>query len=45
VLAFPAAAVLFAYIMWRSAIIAVTTGTVTWRGTKYPLAAMRANRV
>jgi glycosyltransferase involved in cell wall biosynthesis len=45
VLAFPAAALLFAYIMWRSALIAVIRGTVTWRGTAYPLARMRANRV
>jgi glycosyltransferase involved in cell wall biosynthesis len=45
VLAYPFAALLFAYIMWRSALIAVTRGTITWRGTAYPLAAMRANRV
>jgi glycosyltransferase involved in cell wall biosynthesis len=45
VLAFPAAALLFAYIMWRSALIAVIRGSVTWRGTAYPLAQMRANRV
>ena len=45
VLAFPAAAVLFAYIIWRSALVAVIRGTVTWRGTAYPLAQMRANRV
>jgi hypothetical protein len=45
VLAYPAAAVLFVYIMWRSALIAVTRGTITWRGTAYPLARMRANRV
>ena len=45
VLAFPAAVLLFVYIMWRSALIAVVRGTVTWRGTAYPLAQMRANRV
>ena len=45
VLAYPIAALLFAYIMWRSAVIAVTRGTITWRGTAYPLAAMRANKV
>jgi hypothetical protein len=45
VLAYPAAALLFAYIVWRSALIAVTRGTITWRGTAYPLAAMRANKV
>lgn len=45
VLAYPAAALLFAYIIWRSAILAVTRGTITWRGTAYPLAAMRANKI
>ena len=45
VLAFPAAVLLFVYIMWRSALVAVVRGTVTWRGTAYPLAQMRANRV
>ena len=45
VLVFPAAVLLFAYIMWRSALVAVIRGTVTWRGTAYPLAQMRANRV
>ena len=45
VLAFPAAVLLFVYIMWRSALVAVIRGTVTWRGTAYPLAQMRANRV
>ena len=42
---FPAAALLFIYIMWRSALIAVLSGTITWRGTAYPLSAMRANRI
>jgi glycosyltransferase involved in cell wall biosynthesis len=45
VVAFPAAALLFIYIIWRSALIAVTRGTITWRGTAYSLAEMRANRV
>lgn len=45
VLAFPGAALLFAYIIWRSALVAVVRGTVTWRGTSYPLDRMRANRV
>jgi hypothetical protein len=45
VLGFPFAAILFAYIIWRSALIAVTSGRVTWRGTSYPLADLRANRV
>jgi glycosyltransferase involved in cell wall biosynthesis len=45
VVAFPAAALLFMYIIWRSALLAVVSGRVTWRGTDYPLAEMRANRV
>lgn len=45
VLGYPAAVLLFVYIMWRSALVAVVRGTVTWRGTAYPLAQMRANRV
>jgi hypothetical protein len=45
VLAYPAAALLFAYIIWRSALMAVWRGSVTWRGTAYPLAQLRANRV
>lgn len=45
VLAYPGAVLLFVYIMWRSALVAVVRGTVTWRGTAYPLAQMRANRV
>jgi glycosyltransferase involved in cell wall biosynthesis len=43
--AFPAAALLFIYIVWRSALIAVRSGKVTWRGTAYPLSQMRANRI
>jgi hypothetical protein len=45
VLAFPAAAMLFAYVVWRSALVAVVRGRVEWRGTEYPLSKMRANRV
>ena len=45
VIAYPAAALLFTYIMWRSAIRAVTKGTVAWRGTEYSLAEMRKNRL
>jgi hypothetical protein len=45
VVGFPVAALLFAYIVWRSAVIAVVSGKITWRGTAYPLARMRANRV
>jgi glycosyltransferase involved in cell wall biosynthesis len=45
VLFYPAAALMFAYVMWRSALLAVGRGAVEWRGTRYPLAAMKANRV
>lgn len=45
VLAFPAAALLFVYIIWRSALRAVIRGKITWRGTDYSLAQMRANRI
>lgn len=45
VVGFPAAALLFIYIIWRSALIAVLSGTITWRGTAYPLSEMRANRI
>jgi len=45
VIGYPFAAILFGYIIWRSALIALLTGTVTWRGTAYPLSDLRANRV
>jgi glycosyltransferase involved in cell wall biosynthesis len=45
VLLYPAAALLFAYIIWRSALLAVSRGAVEWRGTRYPLSAMKANRI
>jgi hypothetical protein len=42
---YPASALLLVYIMWRSALMAVTRGEIVWRGTAYPLSEMRANRV
>ena len=45
VVAYPAAALLFTYILWRSALLAVTRGTIEWRSTVYPLAAMKNNRI
>ena len=42
---YPFAALLFAYIIWRSALLAVSSGEIRWRGTAYPLDRMRANRV
>jgi glycosyltransferase involved in cell wall biosynthesis len=45
VIGYPAAAILFAYIIWRSALLAVVRGQITWRGTAYPLSRLRANRI
>ena len=45
VIALPAAALLFIYIIWKSALRALTRGTIEWRGTAYPLAQLRANKV
>jgi hypothetical protein len=45
VIAYPAAALLFTYILWRSALLALTRGSIEWRGTAYPLADMRKNRI
>lgn len=45
VLLLPAAAVLLAYVMWRSALLALSRGHIVWRGTAYPLAALKGNRV
>jgi hypothetical protein len=43
--AHPLSAVLFVYILWKSMALALWTGGITWRGTHYPLAQLRANRV
>jgi glycosyltransferase involved in cell wall biosynthesis len=45
VFGYPLAALLFGYIVSRSALMAVLTGTISWRGTAYSLSRMRANRV
>lgn len=45
VLVYPLAAILFAYVMWRSAWLALSTGHITWRDTAYSLAELRRNRV
>jgi len=45
VVAYPFAALFFTYIMWRSALLAVTRKTVAWRGTAYSLEDMRRNKV
>jgi len=43
--AHPFFAVLFVYILWKSLVLALWTGGITWRGTHYPLVQLRANRV
>ncbi|MEW6128867.1 MAG: glycosyltransferase family 2 protein [Acidobacteriota bacterium] len=42
---FPLATLLFLYIMWRSALLAVMRGGVDWRGTHYSLAELKANKI
>lgn len=44
-LGFPVATLLFLYIMWRSMLAALLTGGITWRGTHYSLAELKANKV
>ncbi len=39
---FPLGIVLFLGVLWRSALGALVTGQVTWRGTSYPLDELRA---
>jgi hypothetical protein len=42
---FPAATLLFLFILWRSTLVTLWTGGVDWRGTHYPLAELKANKV
>jgi hypothetical protein len=42
---YPVATALFVYIVARSAALTLTQGGVRWRGTLYPLAALKANKV
>lgn len=42
---FPFGALLFCYCSWRSMVLALVRGGILWRGTLYPLAALRENRV
>jgi hypothetical protein len=39
------ASLLFLYILWRSTILILWTGGIEWRGTRYPLAELKANKV
>jgi hypothetical protein len=42
---FPIATLLFLYILWRSTLTILWNGGIDWRGTHYPLAELKANRV
>jgi uncharacterized membrane protein YhdT len=42
---FPVMAVLFVGILWRATFITLRDGGITWRGTHYALADLKANRV
>ena len=42
---FPVMAAVFVWILWRATFITLRDGGITWRGTRYPLAALKANRV
>lgn len=42
---YPVATALFAYIIVRSTVLTLSQGGVRWRGTLYPLAALKANKV
>ena len=44
-LAHPLSALLFVYILWKSMLLALLTGGIRWRGTHYPLARLKSNRV
>ena len=42
---FPLMAAVFVGILWRATYITLRDGGITWRGTRYSLAALKANRV
>jgi len=42
---FPLATLLFLYILWRSTLTILWRGGIDWRGTHYPLAELKANRI
>ena len=44
-IAFPGTALLFIYILLRTAFLNLAHGGITWRGTFYPLKELRANKV
>ena len=44
-LVYPVITLLFVFVLWRTMFLNLVHGGITWRGTFYPLAALRANRV
>ena len=42
---YPVAVLLFVYLLWRTMAVNLRQGGITWRGTFYPLAKLKANRV
>ena len=42
---FPISTLLFIYIIWRSMLMTLVNNGIRWRGTHYPLAELRANKV
>jgi glycosyltransferase involved in cell wall biosynthesis len=42
---FPVMILLLLYICWRSAMLALVNGGIEWRGTRYPLSGLRANKL
>lgn len=42
---FPLATLLFLYIVWRAMLLTLWRGGIDWRGTHYPLAELKANKV
>jgi glycosyltransferase involved in cell wall biosynthesis len=42
---FPISTLLFIYIIWRSMLMRLANNGIRWRGTHYPLAELRANKV
>lgn len=42
---FPVASLLFLYILWRATLMTLWNDGIDWRGTHYPLAELKANKV
>jgi glycosyltransferase involved in cell wall biosynthesis len=43
--AHPLSSLLFVYVLWKSTVLTLWTGGISWRGTHYPLTLLKANRV